>query len=148
MKIIWYMVPEIEGATDRNFRHFGPFFFVFSRPLTNWKIKILTLKKEPWDIIILNICTINDNHMMCGSWDMEHNRHNFLSFWTNFCPFTPLRAMKIKTFKKIGKNTSRYYHFSNINDSHMVYGLSDMECNRQNALSFWTIFCTFIPLTI
>ena len=29
----------------------------------------------------------------------------------------------------------------------MMYGSSDMECIRQNFLSFWTIFCTFIPLT-
>ena len=47
----------------------------------------LTLKKTPGDIIILHICTINDNRMMYGSWDMEHGSHNFLSFWTVFCPF-------------------------------------------------------------
>ena len=44
--------------------------------------------------------TINDNHRMYGSWDMEHDRHNFLSFWTIFCPFTPLKAQKIKILKK------------------------------------------------
>ena len=32
-----------------------------------------------------------------------------------------------------------------INDSHMIYGFSDMECNRQNVLSFWTVFCPFAP---
>ena len=26
-----------------------------------------------------------------------------------------------------------------INNSYMIYGFSDMECNRQNFLSFWTI---------
>ena len=40
-------------------------FLTFS-PLTTWKIKILTLKKTPGDILILLICTINDNHMMHG----------------------------------------------------------------------------------
>ena len=30
-----------------------------------------------------------------------------------------------------------------INDSHMIYGFSDMECNRQHFLSFWTVFCPF-----
>ena len=34
-----------------------------------------------------------------------------------------------------------------INDSHMTYGFSDMECNRQNFLSFWTVFCSFTPTT-
>ena len=48
------------------------------------------MKKSPGDITILHKCTINYSHMMYGSWDMECNRHNFLSFWTVFCPFTHL----------------------------------------------------------
>ena len=32
-----------------------------------------------------------------------------------------------------------------INDSHMIFGFSDMECNRQNVLSFWNLFCPFTP---
>ena len=85
--------------------------------LITWKIKILTLKKTPGDIIILHICTTNDNHMMYSSWDMERYRQNILSFWTVFlpfylwwteffvilhhcCPFTPLTTQKIKTLKK------------------------------------------------
>ena len=38
-------------------------------------------KKAPADIIILYMCTINNNHMMYGSWDMECDRHNLLSFF-------------------------------------------------------------------
>ena len=59
-----------------------------------------------------------------------------------FCPFTTLWTQKSKILKK-WKNTWRYYHFTNINDSHMMHGSSDMECNRQNFLSFWTVFCPF-----
>ena len=93
-----YKVPQTEI-----FIILGHFFFPFS-PLTTWKIKILTLKNIPGDIIILHICTINDNHMMYGSWGMERtNRHNFLSFWTVFCPFTPLWTQKIKIFKNMEK---------------------------------------------
>ena len=70
-------------------------------PLTTRKIKILKkMKKQPGDIIILHTYTINDNNMMHGSWDMEHDRHNFLSFWTVFWPFTPLTTRKIKILKK------------------------------------------------
>ena len=47
------------------------------------------MKKKPEDIIILHMCTINDSHMMYGSWDMKHNGQNFLSFWTVFSHFTP-----------------------------------------------------------
>ena len=86
----------------QKFLTFWAIFYPFS-PLTTWKIKILTLKKTPGDIIILHICTINYNHMMYSSWDKEHDRHNFLPFWTVFCPFTPLWTQKIKIFKKMEK---------------------------------------------
>ena len=67
--------------------HFLPFY-----PLTIWKITILKKwkkKKTPGDIIILHMCTINNNHMMYGSWDMEQDRQNCLSFWTIFRTFSP-----------------------------------------------------------
>ena len=41
------------------------------------------------------MCTTNDIHMMYGSWDMECDRQNFMSFWTIFCP-TPLKTQKKK----------------------------------------------------
>ena len=34
---------------------------------------------------------------------MEHNRQNFSSFWTIFCPFPPLTIQKIKNWKKLKK---------------------------------------------
>ena len=40
--------------------------------------------------IILHLPTTNDDHMMYSSWDMECDRHNFLSFWAIFGPFIPL----------------------------------------------------------
>ena len=89
-----------------NRQKFSTFWVIFCpfSPLTTWKLNILTLKKTPGDIIILHICTINDNHMMYGFWDMEHGRQNFLSFWTVCCPFTPLWAQKIKILKKWKKH--------------------------------------------
>ena len=33
-----------------------------------------------------------------------------------------------------------------INYSHMIYGFSDMEFNKQIFLSFWTVFYPFTPL--
>ena len=58
------------------------------------------IKKTPGDIIILNMCTINDNHMMYSSWDVERDRQMFLSFSSIFCPFTLLTTQKIKILKK------------------------------------------------
>ena len=70
------------------------------------------MKKNSWDIIILHMCTINDNHIIYSSCDMEHNRKNFLSFWPIFCSLTPLTTQKIKILKK-WKNSWRYY-FTNV----------------------------------
>ena len=33
------------------------------------------------------------------------------------------------------------------NHNHMIYSSWDTEWDRQNILSFWTIFCSFTPLT-
>ena len=101
----------------------------------------------PRDIIILHICTINDNHMMHGSWDMEHDKQNFLSFWTIFCPFTPYATWKSKIMKKWKKTPEDIIilHTCTINYNHMMYGSGDMKHDGQNFL-FWTNFRTFNPL--
>ena len=62
------------------------------------------MKKTVGDIIILHLCTTNDNDMMYGFWDVECDRYNFLSFWTIFCPFTPLTIRKIKILNKWKKH--------------------------------------------
>ena len=38
------------------------------------------INKKPGDIIISQMCTIHDNHMMYGSKDMEPDGQNFLLF--------------------------------------------------------------------
>ena len=60
------MAPEISGATDRFFCHFGPFLLIY--PPNNPKDQNFEkLKKKPGDNIILHMRTINCNHMMYGS---------------------------------------------------------------------------------
>ena len=74
-------------------------------PFNNWKNqKFEKRKKNPKDIIILQMCITNDNHMMYGSWNSEHNRQNFLSFWTIFCTFIPPTTWNIKLLKKWKKH--------------------------------------------
>ena len=73
---------------------FLPFY-----PLKTIEIKISKNKKFAEDIIILHMCTKNYNQMTYGSWNMERDGQNFLSFWTNFCCFTPLSNQKNKIFK-------------------------------------------------
>ena len=53
------------------------------------KSKLWKNEKITYRYCHLHMCIINDNHMMYGSWDMEHGQQNCLSFWTIFCLFTP-----------------------------------------------------------
>ena len=128
MKIIWCMIPEIWTTTDRICSHFGS-FFAHLHPLTTQRIKILKKwrkKKTPGDIIILQKCTINDNHMIYGSWDF------FLSSWAIFYHFTPL-AWK-KNFKKVKKVPKMCTN----NQDHRLYCCWDMACDGCNCyFSFW-----------
>ena len=104
---LWYQAWQTEFFVILG--RFLPFY-----PLTIQKIKILKKwKKMPEDIILLHMCSINDNHMMYGSWVIDHNQHNFLSFWTIFCAFIPLTTKKIKTLKK-WKKPWRYYYFTQV----------------------------------
>ena len=61
--------------------------------------------------------------MIYGSRDMEHDRQNFLSFWTIFCPFYPSNNPKNQNFEKI-KKTPRHIilQMYTVNDNHMMYG--------------------------
>ena len=92
MKIMWCMVPEIQGATDRIFCHFWP-FFAHSPPWWYRKSKFEKLKIVTGDIIILHMCKMSDNHMIYGSWSMEY----FFVILDHFLPFpSPMDPPKMK----------------------------------------------------
>ena len=125
------------------------FFFFFFWQFDNfchfalWTLKIKILKKmkkknKLGDIIILQIYTINNNHMIYGSWGIERNGQNFMSFQTIFCPFIFLTTQKIKILRKLKKTTAGIIitHTCTINDNHMMYVSWDMELDRQKFLSF------------
>ena len=86
--IIWCAIPEIQSKTDRMFYHFGPLFALYSPP------------EAPADVIILDMCTKNHNHMIYASSNMKCNRKNLLVIFGHFFPFTPLTTQKIKILKK------------------------------------------------
>ena len=106
--IIWCTVPEIWSETDRIFCHFGPFSALLPPPTPhppnpenqNFENKMKKCLK------ILSFCTcmstINEDHMIYGSWNIKCDRQEFLSFWAIFCPFSTLTTQKIKflTLKK------------------------------------------------
>ena len=113
--------------------HFLPFW-----PPNNPKYQNFEkIKKTPGNIIILQMCTLNDNHMMYGFWDMECDRQNFFSFWAVFFPFYPSNNPKYQNFEKMKK------HSGDITILHMC--TLDMKSDGQNFLSFWTIFAYLSP---
>ena len=57
-------------------------------------------KKTAEGIIIIEMCTTNDSHMMYGSWDMESSGQNVLSFFDYFLPFYPVTTQNNKILKK------------------------------------------------
>ena len=128
------MVPEIYSAKGRVFSHFGQFLPLTL--LTTQKIKILKFWHYHFHMSI-----INENHMMYDSWDMEHNRQNFFSFWTIFCPLHsfPPNNQENQNFEKMKETPGDIIilHKCTINDNHTVYGSWDMKCTRQN--SFFTL---------
>ena len=130
------------SCNRQKFLSFWAIFCPFS-PLTTWKIKILKLKKTPRDVIILHICTINGNYMIYGSWDMECNRQNVLSFWTVFCPFTPSGSRKPK-FLKYEKNTGTHYHFTNVYHKWQSYDVLFLRYGVQR-IYFFIILDRFLP---
>ena len=92
------------GAWQTIYCHFGQIFALLPPKNPNNQNFEKVKKKTPGDIIILHMCAINENHIMYGSSDMERDGQNFLSFWTNFCTFTPLKTQIIKILKKWKKN--------------------------------------------
>ena len=80
--------------------------FLLIYPIKTWKIKIMKKwrKKTPGDII-LDKCTKNHDHILYCSWDMARGGCKcYFSFWTIFCPFTPLTAWTMKILKEWKKH--------------------------------------------
>ena len=102
------------------------------------------MKKMPRYIIILNMCIINENTMMYSSWDMEHNRQNFFSFWTLFTPLTTQKTKILKRWKKHLEISSFYTSVPQMKIWGMV---PEIWSTTENFLSFGAIFCPFTLLT-
>ena len=67
-----------------------------------WWEAPLALRDLAEAISILHMCTINYNHMMYGSWDMERNRYFFVIL-DHFLPFYPPNGPKNQNFKNVKK---------------------------------------------
>ena len=95
-----YAYSDMECLHRHNFSSFQAIFCSFA-PLLTSKTKIWKkCKKTPGDIILLHMCTINQDHMMYGSYDMKFNKQNFFVFLGNFLSFYSLTPWKMKIPKR------------------------------------------------
>ena len=101
------MVHEIWSTIDRIvliLNHFLPFYPSMDQESQNFE----KMKRTPWDIIILHMCTINDNHDV---WFLRYGaqRTEYLPFWIIFCHFTlphhlpPTNNPENQNFEKVKK---------------------------------------------
>ena len=128
---------EVRGQFFDSLGYFLPFY----PPLTTRKIQMLKKgKKTPGDIILLHMCTLNEDHMMYVSWDnIRYHRQSFLSFRAIFCPFPLLTTQKIYVLTKWKKHfeISSFYIWVYTTDANHHHTW-DIKCDRQN---FCTNFC-------
>ena len=104
---------------DIFFCHFGPFFVFHSHSPNNTENQNFEKMKMSYgDLLILNLCSKKQDHMMYAYSGMECDRHNFLLFEVIFCPFTPLLTPKIKIWKKCKKYL---LHMCIITQDHIMY---------------------------
>ena len=108
------------------------------------------MKQRPGDINILQMCPINEKHMMYGSWDMECDRQNFFVILDHFLPFYPPKNLKNQNFEKMKKTPWDIIilHKRTKNHDHILHYFWDTMCDGYNSyFLFWAIFCPFTPLT-
>ena len=112
---------------------FCPFTPITSLKNTTWK----NHKKTPGNIILLHMCTENEDHMMYGSWDIRCDRLSFFVILGHFLPFDPLINPNNQNFENINRSLEILSCvMCTRNENHMIYSSWDMERHRQNFLSF------------
>ena len=102
------MLPEIWSVSDIIFCHFGPLLpFYPTTDIKTWKNV-----KYPRDIIFLHMCTISEDHIIYGSWDIKAWQKEFFVNLGHFLPCDPPNNPKNQNFEKNEKRAWRYYYFT------------------------------------
>ena len=117
-------------------------YFLPFQPPDNLENQNFKIEKNTW-----RYCHFTHLHHKLQSFDVR-----FTKIWSAtdhsglFFAFSHPYAPRKSKFRKNEKSTWRYYHFTNINDSHMRHGSSGMQCNRQNFFVILDCFMPFYPL--
>ena len=145
----WCMVPEIWSLTNWFFCHCGPFFALLPppHPLTTPPKKFLKMIKMHRDIILLHMCTINENHMIMVPLILSTTDRTFCHFGPFFALLPPSNPKSQKFWKrKKMPGDIIILHKITKNHVHMLHCSWDMMHDRCNFyFSFWAIFLPFCP---
>ena len=118
--------------------HFLPFY-----PLKTPKIKILKNEKICWRYHFTHVYQKSQSYDV---WFLRYGvrQTEFFVIMDCFLPFYPPMDPENQNFDKMKKTLEDIIilQMFAINDSHMIYGSSDIECNRQ---IFFVILDRFLP---
>ena len=132
-----------------NFLSFQAIFFSFS-PLLTPKIKIWKkCKKTPGDIILLHMCTKDQDHIMYGSWDIKCKGQSFLSFWAIFLPIDPpnKQPKKSKSWKNKKKRLEILSFYTSAPQMTIIWCMIPKISSVTDRIfcHFGLFFCPFTP---
>ena len=154
---VWHLLIKLKNNcllkklmtwTNRKCKNFNIYYVVFFQKN----------KKTPQGIIILHLCTKNLDNMIYSSWDIECDRlkllimgHSLLFYTTHTHTHTHT-SLENPEKSEFWKNKNKFLEilsfYSCIPKIIIIWGSWAMECDRQNFLSFWAIFCPFTPIII
>ena len=115
--------------------------------LTTRKIEILKKRKKHLEMSSFYTCVPK----ITIKWYMPPEIRSatdiiFLSFWTIFCPFTPLLTQKTKIWKNVKKpGDISLLHLCTINEDHMMYSSWDIKARRTKFFVILGHFLLFDP---
>ena len=128
------------SATDTIYCNFWAIFCPFTL-ITSLKIKIWKTIKLPGEIILLQMCTINEDYTMYASWEEKHDKQCFL---LSDLPNNPKNQNLKKMEKMLGDIIVLQLCITN--DDHITYDYRDIEHDRNNFPLIRDFFCHFTPL--
>ena len=115
--------------------------FCFFIPLLTPKIKIWKKCKKAPGQILLHMCTISQDHMMYGSWDIKFKRQNFVVILGNFLPFYPpppntLKNENIKNEKNPESSSKISSFYTSVPKIMICYTVPEIWCMRDVIVIF------------
>ena len=127
--------------------------FCFFAPLLTPKIKIWKKRKKTPGQILLHMCTINQDHMVYGFWDIKFNRQNFVVILGNFLPFYPppppppppntLKNENIKNEKNPKSSSKISPFYTSVPKIMICYTVPEIWCMRDVIFIFILGYHTF-----